>query len=281
MKNILKQIQYGFLYPFLSIKILFSNKVLWKYIIYTWLIAFLFLFLFYVAYLVVGCLYVVSLAKYLDPHIPSAMKEALVQFLVNIGREESLVRSKILEETLHFLFLVSAILSALIVQAIANKPWNNKISKQVERFLTGRVIQNKPLPFWQGFKDRMRERFFYFFASLLLIPAFFVPYLREAAIFLYPSFFAGKAYCEYVLDRRQLSYKLKKKKVKKNFFLILTLGSVCLLFLMIPVLNIIFISLNVIAGTMAVVEKIDPRSLDSNRKNILEKSKSTKNLNLR
>lgn len=256
----IKQIGYGLSCPWRATQILFGNKILWKYIFFTWLIAFFFLFLFYILYIVFACIYIAPMAEHLDENIPAKMKKELVKVLLSMGRPEDKAKEKTIEEILHIFFLLLAIVLALIVQAIVNKPINNKISKQVEKIVTGRIVQFKPPPFWKAFKQKMKERFLFFFLSLLFVPVFYIPYLRSVAILLYSSFFAGKAYCEYALDRRYLSYDLKKKKMKKHFFLISSLGLVCFIFLMIPVLNLLFISVNIISGTIASVEKIDYRS---------------------
>mgnify|MGYP000865829420 CR=1 FL=1 len=239
---------------------LLRHASLWKYVLIPWGIS-LFVFLAVVfAYLFTFSSYIAPWAKTIE--LPKKVKSEFVDALLKILGNIEVDRGKLEENIMLLIFLVLfgivALIIFFVVQSIASKSFNERLSCKVEEMVSGKVMLGKSMGFWQGVWQATRDKLKFlksaFLLGMLLLGLNFIPGIGQAASFLVAGYYTGISYLDYVFDRRKYSYDLKKKKIKRHLAEIVGFGSVCFLVLMVPGLNILLMPFNVVSGTLLGVE---------------------------
>lgn len=251
-------------YHWKATQLLFSHKRLWKYILWPWLIALFIFFIFFVVYIWVCAAYVPRIQQKIP--LNEKYRQDLREFLtVKLQVTPQLANEKPVETALQILFAIFAFALAILCQSIINAPFNERLSREVERILTRRLIVGSSPGYWkelwQGFRDKSKEIGLYLLVILFLLPFQLVPILGQIISLVVAFFLTGKAYCGYVFERRKLSFAVQKNKFRHHFLSITVFGAVSFLILITPVVNIFFLPLNVIAASMLCVERWDRRIL--------------------
>jgi CysZ protein len=175
-----------------------------------------------------------------------------------------------LQEILHVMILIMSFLLLLLVcyflfitiGGLINAPFAENISQMVEEIITESKYDNE-LSFWTdawySIKAEFVKLIFYF---LIIIPIFFIGFIPMvggvlATILgtLFSFFYNALDYLDYPMTRR--FFRLKKKIKITHSGGLLTYGFGCMAFIMLflPVVNVFFKPVLVVAGTSLFYEK--------------------------
>ena len=175
-----------------------------------------------------------------------------------------------LQEILHILILIVSFLFLLLIcyflfitiGGIINAPFNENISQVVEEIITKTKYDNK-LNFlqdaWYSIKAETFKLIFYF---SIIIPLFFVGFIpmvggviSTISGIVFSFYYNALDYLDYPMTRR--FYKLKRKIKVTHSGGLLTYGFGCMAFLLLflPIVNVVFKPILVVAGTSLFYER--------------------------
>lgn len=164
---------------------------------------------------------------------------------------------------------IFALLVFLLVQGIVNKFFYKKLSRKVEEIVLGKVVPPGNKGFfrevWEGIKDLLHALKTYIGLAFVLLVCSFIPGVREVASVLSVSYCTGVAYLDYLFKRRNLHHQSKKEMIRHNLGLVLGFGSMCFVLLFFPIVNIFFIPLNIVVGTLLALELTKTASAQSKK----------------
>jgi CysZ protein len=160
--------------------------------------------------------------------------------------------------------LVLAFFSFTVIGNIVAAPFNDLLSEQVEKRLTGRHLQvpaDMPDQLVQAVKTVRVEvqKMFVFLLGLVILFAFnIVPVLGSVIYALLAAFwtilFLAAEYTGYVFSRKGLSFKEQRRIVLNNFGLMVGFGSGIFCVLAVPFVQFVSIPLGVVGATLLVHE---------------------------
>ena len=192
-----------------------------------------------------------------------------------IGRSEDLTGAALdgatfFQEFLHLFIIISAFFLLLIIcyllfitfGGLINAPFEENISQQVERIITGSTYSTE-LGFWKeallSIKAEAMKLLFYFSIIIPLFLINFIPMIGSVISTVggtgFSFFYNALDYLDYPMTRR--FYKLRKKIKVVNAGGALTYGFGCAAFILmfLPIVNVFFKPVLVVAGTSLFYEK--------------------------
>ena len=175
------------------------------------------------------------------------------------------------------------LLIAFILHDFCTSNINRKIIFVVEKITTGKVLKGKD--------DKSSKSFWYFIklifmiikksiilllTIILLIALCYIPMMGKIITLFFSGYFPGIFYLNIIFKKRKISQKRKKRRILKNIWLVVSFGWISIGIVLIPFINIILMPLNIIAGTMIAVEKVDRRKQSFTRSHPRTKKQSSK-----
>lgn len=242
----MKDFLYGFLYPVRSLKFFFTHPKIVLYSIVPMLINLL----------IYGTIFFFSYRWIIER----------TGYLTGAGMPDS----TLLEQFINIIFLILGFLVLLIVcyilfttvGGLVTAPFNERISRLVEETVTGQKIVDN-ITFWQdawlSFKAEFIKLMFYFAVVIPLLLINFIPMVGSVVSTVigtvFSFFYNALDFMDYPLTRR--FYPLRKKIAITHAGGMLTYGFGCMAFLMmfLPVINVFFKPVLVVAGTAFFFEK--------------------------
>lgn len=161
-------------------------------------------------------------------------------------------------------FAVTCVVVALLLASLIASPFHDTLSRRVEQIETGMVSE----PGDQGFRATLREGgraareelrrvvFFLVVWLLLLLVGIFVPggqLVAPPVLTLFTVLFLPLDYASYTLDRRQLSFRDKRRWLVRHVGAALGYGAAAFLLCAVPVVNLVAMPILVVAGTLLVL----------------------------
>ncbi len=241
IKNILQGIK-----AYLGAFSLISELKLWRYFVIPILISLVTaIIIFSTAY---GC------SNYIGDYISKI-------WIWDFGKETFISFSHLLG--LLIIIIIGMILYKHIIMALS-APFMSPVSEKIEHHLTGiKNHEHRNTSFaqqlWRGIKINGRNLGMELLITLPLLLLKFIPLvniLSTILLFLLQAYYAGFGNIDYTLERH-FNYKNSIKFVKSNKGLAIGNGIVFILFLLIPVVGVIFVlPLSVTAATTRTVEAL-------------------------
>jgi CysZ protein len=170
-------------------------------------------------------------------------------------------------ETLIFLALAAGcVVAALLLASLAAAPLHEALSRRVERVVTGAVQEQEAeglvAALRQGGRavreELRRIAFFVAVSGALMLLGLVVPGAQlvvAPALVLFGVWFLALEYASWVLDRRGLSFREKRRWLRRHAAATLAFGSAAFLVCAVPVLNFLAMPVLVVAGTLLVLRQ--------------------------
>jgi CysZ protein len=159
-----------------------------------------------------------------------------------------------------FAVLIYGYFFSLITNLIA-APFYGILAEQVEALVTERRVNGEPL--WQMIpRTLLRElaKLWYFlWRSLIILILSFVPLFGQGIGFVWGSWSMSVQYTDYAADNHQWSFSRCRQRLRGEIWTSLGFGSMVILGLMIPVVNILVPTTAVIGGTLLWLEEESSR----------------------
>jgi len=241
IKNILQGIK-----AYLGAFSLISELKLWRYFVIPILISII------TAIIIFSTAYACS--NYIGDYISKI-------WIWDFGKETFISFSHLLG--LLIIIIIGMILYKHIIMALS-APFMSPVSEKIEHHLTGiKNHEHRNTSFaqqlWRGIKINGRNLGMELLITLPLLLLKFIPFvniLSTILLFLVQAYYAGFGNIDYTLERH-FNYKNSIKFVKSNKGLAIGNGIVFILFLLIPVVGVIFVlPLSVTAATTRTVEAL-------------------------
>lgn len=163
-----------------------------------------------------------------------------------------------------FIVIIGLILYKHIILALS-APFMSPVSEKIELHMNGNVAhQHKKTSFseqlWRGIKINIRNLGLEILITIPLLLLKFIPFvniLSTGLLFTTQAYYAGFGNIDYTLERH-FTMKESVQFVKRNKGMAIGNGLVFMLFLLIPVLGVIFVlPLSVTAATVKTVEVLN------------------------
>ena len=295
-KRIFKKIFIAVDYYFKAISILKNNPDLFRYILYSWSVTLIVFFAAFIIYVSACLSNIIKWAKTLS--VPEKFNQAVIQAsnkilaalnkiaVKKIEIDQALIEEHAITAWLCVFGAVIAFLIALAIQDFLRTNITNKMTYEIERIITGKVLKAKKnkekRTFWgyiklifQVIKKFIKKAILFLLTIIAVIILYNIPVLGKIVSFFSAGYCTGLFYLNSVFERRKTKQKRKKRKILKNFWLVITFGWISLGVVLIPFINVIFMPLNIIAGTIIAVEKVDRRKQSFTKSSAKVKRKRT------
>jgi len=160
------------------------------------------------------------------------------------------------------LVLLICYFAFIIFGGIVSAPFNEKMSKLIEERLFGEKIVNDQ-PFikdaLRSIKEELKKILFYFSVMIPLILIDFIPMIGSVITLVLGSafsfFYNALDYLDYPMTRRMIGFRKKLSVVISKRMLSFGFGAGAFLLTFLPVINVLFNPLLVVAGTRIYYEK--------------------------
>jgi len=153
----------------------------------------------------------------------------------------------VLSSFLYVVLFVLVILSSILLTNIVASPFYEIVSIAVEKDITGK---NPPDMYWRDslrlILEELKKVCFIFFITSLLV---FIPGVNVISIVLIAAF-VGWDFFDYPLSRHGWGFRRRLNEFRRHFWEVMGLG----LWLMLPFVQIIFMPLAIVGGTMLGVD---------------------------
>ena len=244
----------GFVYPFKGLKFLLKNPTLYKYILIHTLIT------------IVVFASVIGLGVYIGIEYGVPWIESL-QLWDNIIWT---ISEYILLVILFVFITVLSIVIAVLFSSAFSTITCDKLSSKTEEILTGKT-GDVQLSFKENLIKTIKEiilsiirSILLLFKMILLLIINFIPILGSILYIVIAFVFSAKditvEYLDYPLDRRNIKDENKKLLYKNNKGYYYGFGTAILLITLIPVLNLILISISTVGATLMYLNEIESKN---------------------
>jgi CysZ protein len=161
------------------------------------------------------------------------------------------------------ILLLAIALTFTMVASILGSPFHDAISARTEILVTGReeppfTIKAILAEIWRTVKEELKKIIFYLVAIGLILLLNLIPVIGQI-LYVVLSFtltilWLGMSFLDYTFARHAYKFGMKIRFVRQNMFAVFGFGLAVFVGVLIPVLNLVFLPVAVVGGTLLYLE---------------------------